>query len=341
MEADVLIREIDERRAGESASFSGFLPVGSLALNVAASRQKYVDTLDLLLRQKISSRPVRPGAQVAADLRILSCEAEDPLFTLHASVDDGATARWEDAAPGWETLGTGRFRVYLARDRTPAPILVLVREPQWSERAFRDHLFEILCKILFAFDAFYLHAGGIHWHGRTHLFVGQGSFGKSTTCLRLARAGATILSEDHVLLRRRNGRFDVSGCQETARVTEKTERFLFPERLDRPARAHTGVLKKEFDVAEFFSCRPYVDFGIDSIFFNHVGERFEARPISRQDAMLRLLYMTRSFFRYSGTADLEAYLDFFAQLVERPDCFDLELSPDLADLDGLVHRLDG
>lgn len=41
--------------------------------------------------------------------------------------------------------------------------------------------------MLFAFDRFYVHAAAVELHGRVHVFVGRGSFGKSTTCLALAK----------------------------------------------------------------------------------------------------------------------------------------------------------
>ena len=317
----------------------GFLPLGSFGVNVAAGRPEYAATLDLLFRQRVTASPRRPDDAIAARLQLRPCAADDPLFTLGRPVEDGAPAAWQALDGGWSTLGTGRFRVFLRATRHPADVVCLVREPQWSERAFRDHLFEIVCKVLFAFDRFYVHAAAVELHGRVHVFVGRGSFGKSTTCLTLARAGATILSEDHVLFARDGDGFVVSGCQETARVTEKTERFLFPAPLDAAPEAHTGVLKKEFRVADHFACRPYVDHGFESIFFNHVGTTFRIREMPRQEAMLGLFYMTKSFFRASRPADYDRYLDYFAALVQGRSCYELELSPDLGDLAQLVRFL--
>lgn len=325
-------------RAGD-LPYGGFLPLGSFGVNVAAGRPEYVAALDLAFRQRVGESPLRPPEAVAARLQLRPCGADDPLFTLGRPVADGATAEWTPFEDGWTTLGTGRFRVFLRAAPAPADVVCLVREPQWSEKAFRDHLFETLCKVLFAFDRFYVHAAAVEWHGRVHVFVGRGSFGKSTTCLTLGKAGATILSEDHVLFARHGDRFVVSGCQETARVTAKTERFLFDVPLAVPPETHTGVAKKEFRVADRFAARPYVDHDFRSIFFNHVGERFRIREISRQEAMLGLVYMTRSFFRASRNADYDRYLDYFAALVRGRDCFDLELSPDLADLQQLARFL--
>lgn len=333
-----LATELERLAAADDLPLRGFLPLGSFGVNVTAGRPDYTATLDLLFRQRVTDRPRRPDDAIAARLQLRPCAADDPLFTLGGPVEDGAPAAWQPLDGGWSTLGTGRFRVFLRAAR-PADVVCLVREPQWSERAFRDHLFEVVCKVLFAFDRFYVHAAAVELHGRVHVFVGRGSFGKSTTCLTLAKAGATILSEDHVLFARAGDGFVVSGCQETARVTEKTERFLFDAPLDAPPEAHTGVVKKEFRVADHFACRPYVDHDFDSVFFNHVGTTFRIREMPRQEAMLGLFYMTKSFFRASRPEDYDRYLDYFAALVRGRTCHELELSPDLGDLAQLVRFL--
>jgi len=142
-----------------------------------------------------------------------------------------------------------------------------------------------------------------------------------------------------VLFARDGDGFVVSGCQETARVTEKTARFLFAAPLDTAPEAHTGVVKKEFRVADHFACRPYVDHGFESIFFNHVGTTFRICEMPRQEAMLGLFYMTKRYFRASRPADYDRYVDYFAALVQGRRCYELELSPDLADLARLVGFL--
>ena len=98
--------------------------------------------------------------------------------------------------------------------------------------------------------------------------------------------------------------------------------------------------KKELRRSASSACAPYRDFPFQRIFFNHVGETLRARPISRQEAILRLFTMTRSF-RSGAPEDIQRYLDYLAQLVEGRDVFDLELSPDLDRLDDLVELLLG
>lgn len=331
--------QIDERASAAPIRCSGSLALGSWRVHVSASRREYLEALGLLFRQRVAETPPDDPALAGMHLLLLETSADANDLLGGSGLTDGDTAGWEVLGPECRTLCTGRFRLTVFTDTSPPRVVVLVREPQYSPRALRDQLFVIVSKILFSFDRFYVHAAAVELNGRVHVFVAPGSFGKSTICLRLARAGATILSEDHVVFRRAGDRFWVSGCQETARVTEKTERFLFDTPLDLEVQEHSGVRKKEFTVADLFSCAPFTDFPFDSLFFNHVGERFVIRDMSRRDAVLRLFYMTRGFLRINDPADLPRYLDYFSRLVEGRRCFDLELSHDLRDLDRLVTFL--
>jgi hypothetical protein len=317
---------------------AGFLPLGSWRLNVYATRSSYLDVLGALFRQRIAARATRPPAEVDAQLFLVARPATSSEFLAGPMPEDGTAVSWTSIRAGVRELFTGRFRVVLDQTAAPMRIVVVVREPQFSERAFRDHLFEFVSKLLFALDCFYVHAGAVELDGRVNVFVGEGSFGKTTTCLRLARAGATILSEDHVLFKRTSDGFVLSGCQETVRVTPKTERFFFGHGLvDASEPQHDG--KRELQVDRFFKSAPYRDVQFHRIFFNRVGEQLRLTPIPRQDATLRLIYMTRSFFRATAKDDLDQYLDYFSQLVEGRELFDLELSPDLTRLDELVELL--
>jgi hypothetical protein len=253
--------------------------------------------------------------------------------------EEGLVARWQDFGDQTRILFTGWFRVILYQALTPHRIVIFIREPQYSPRAFRDHLFVTLCKILFTYDRFYIHAGAVDFGGEVSMFVGPGSHGKSTICLRLAGEGATILSEDHVLLRRTGDRFWVSGCQDTARVTSKTERELFDTPLDHVPVDGPGGPKKEFQLAGHFRAAPYIDHLFGPVFFIRVGQRFHIQAITQRDAALRFIYMTRSFYRHNDVEDLDAYLSFFGDLVADHPCHDLELSPDLTALDQLVQFL--
>ncbi|HEX2386025.1 MAG TPA: hypothetical protein VHL99_05645, partial [Candidatus Binatia bacterium] len=171
--------------------------------------------------------------------------------------------------------------------------------------------------------------------GLVNVFFGGKGAGKSSTSLHLARSGGTVLGEDRLVLRRSDGRFLVSGSGERFRVTAKTERHFFSAPLDAEIRDIAGVRKKEFPVARFFSAAPHVDFPVDRIFFNSVGERFAIQRLSRQQALLELIRETKASLRFAGAEDYRAYLGYLRAFTESTPAFRLNLSPDLSDLDRL------
>lgn len=312
-----------------------FLPVGSWRFNLRATRRRYAETLGSLLRQPLQTPP---HAQVDVEVELCDAPAASEWFPA-APLTEPTIARQERVNAHTQMLYTGWLRVFVDALRAPLRVTILVREPQYSERAFRDHLFEIFCKLLFLYDRFYVHAAALEFQGAVNLFVARGSNGKTTLSIQLANAGATILSEDHILLRRdAENQFWVSGCQDTLRVTAKTEQLL-ANPLSQIAVDAVGGPKKEIRVAELFSAAPYRDFPIHRVFFNRLGETFSIQPLSRRDAQLQLMYMTRSFFRHSDPDDLARYLDFFGALVRERECYALELSPDLSTLGQLVDFL--
>ena len=122
------------------------------------------------------------------------------------------------------------------------------------------------------------------------------------------------------------------------RVTAKTERLLSRSVNTVPVDGIGGP-KKEFPALQFFRAVPFQDYPFHRIFFNQLGAHYSLAPISRQAAQLRLMFMTRSFFRPDTAGAMARYLDFWGGVVRGRACFALELSPDLTMLDELVRFL--
>lgn len=322
----------------ENLRAQGALRLGSWTLNVFATASSYLETLGSLVRQSIARQP--PVTHPDANLYLVGAPRDSVHFPINPT-EEKTNARWQTLWPHAQMLYTHWFRLIVDRAASPPRILWYIREPQYSARAFRDHLFEILSKLLFAHDRFYVHAAAVQFCGAVNLFVAPGGNGKTTLSVTLANAGATILSEDHVVIRHdANGTFWVSGCQDTVRVTRKTETLLAVEPKV-PAVDGIGGPKKEFPTADFFRAAPFRDFTFQRIFFNRLGARFHLAPMSRQAAQLQWMYMTRSFFRPDDKNDLARYLDFWDGVVRDRACYALELSPDLTTLEQLVVFLRG
>jgi hypothetical protein len=201
------------------------------------------------------------------------------------------------------------------------------------------HLAVVLHKVLLALDRVVLHAAGVRLGGRVSLFLGDKGAGKTTSSLRLARAGATVLGEDHVILKRGPDGFRVSGCDERSRLDAKTERYFFTEPLSTAPRDFAGTLKKELPARDVFDSQPYTDHSVDHVFFSRVGRRFAITPLPRQAALLRLMRAAGKLQRFVDAGDCGSFLDLLSEFAQTVVAYELQLSPDLRELDRLVQFL--
>lgn len=209
-----------------------------------------------------------------------------------------------------------------------------------SDLEWRVHLSVVFHKLLMLLGRVYLHAGAVQIGNTASAFVGDKGSGKSTACLWLGRAGATILSDDHISVRQTDGEYFASGCEQVSRVTASTEAALLPQMLSVPARDFAGTLKKEFQVGDWFAIQPYHDVPLKRIFFPHVGARWQLHPLSPGSLTARLLDNTRASHRFANKEDYARHLRFFSQLAHQVEAFEVELSPDLNELANLAAFLD-
>lgn len=155
---------------------------------------------------------------------------------------------------------------------------VAVRERARSNPFYHVHLSVAFHRMLLALGRAYLHAAAVTVGGRTFVFIGEKGTGKSSIATSLGRAGATILSDDHVLLRSCASVYFVSGCEARARVTAETEAALFEGPLAIRAENFAGTSKKEFLVSDFFASRPHEDAVVDGLLFPRVGLELGVTP---------------------------------------------------------------
>lgn len=221
----------------------------------------------------------------------------------------------------------------------PARVDIAVVTPGIPHFDLCVHLAVVLHKLLFLLDRVVLHAAAVRLAGRVSMFLGEKGAGKTTSALRLARAGATVLAEDHVILKRCSGGFCISGCDERSRMDAKTERFFFREPLAVAAADFAGTLKKEVPAREVFDSQPYTDYRPDLVFFPRVGETFAITPLSRQAALLKLMRAAGKLQRFVDPTDTGSFLEMLSDFVQTTLVYDLELSPDLHELDRLVEFL--
>ena len=92
-------------------------------------------------------------------------------------------------------------------------------------------------------------------------------------------------------------------------------------------------------MGDFFSSRAYEDFSAHALHFPRVGGRFALDSLKPQAALLRLLKYTSHLQRFASAADQDGFLDFLRGFVATVATHEVELSPDLGELDHLVRSL--
>jgi hypothetical protein len=136
-----------------------------------------------------------------------------------------------------------------------------------------------------------VHACGVDDGGRGTLFAGNSTHGKTTTA-RLWGEQATVLNDERIVLRHREGRFWMYGT---------------PWHGDYPCVTAQGV-------------------PLEKVFFLRHGEDNRARRVVGAGAASMLL--TRCFPPFWDATGMDFTLDFCAQLAEAVPCYELDFVPD-------------
>ena len=311
------------------------LRFGSLRGRFVSPRALYTEEVALVFGAEVL--PVDPARNGADRFHLVIEDAPGEEAPDHPPIPPhGMRLSGTDRHP---SIVTEVLRAEVALDAAPVRIRVVVRQPEADRFELRVHFSAVLNKLLFLMDHVVLHAAAVRLDDRVHVFVGDKGAGKSTLCLGLARAGGTVLGEDHVILRRSSDGFLVSGGDERSRVTEQTERHFFSEPLDIAPKDFAGTPKKEIRMGDYFLSRPYEDFPAHCLHFPWVTGSLSIRPLKAQPALLRFMKYTAHFQRFAGGADQARFLDMLSGFVAGVRTFELTLSRDLNDLDRLAAAL--
>jgi hypothetical protein len=139
-----------------------------------------------------------------------------------------------------------------------------------------------------------VHSCGIDDAGKGYLFCGNSTHGKTTMSGLWAQAGATVLNDDRIVLRRAQREFVVSGT---------------PFHGDSSLLSNRTVL-------------------LDRIFFLKHGPQPCAIPKGPSEALAMI--MSRSFSPWWDRDGLDFTLTLFSDVVHQVPCFELEFPPDLS-----------
>lgn len=186
---------------------------------------------------------------------------------------------------------------------------IYLKKPVRDESVYID-LFgypinQILMILLLSFRrGILVHACGIEDGGRGYLFLGNSTHGKSTVAKLWHEHGATVLNDDRIIIREKNGTFRMYGTPWHGTFTETSSNSL----------------------------------PVEKIFFLTHGKKNLLVPKTGSEAVSMLL--TRSFPPFWDTLMMEQALKLMAGLTESIPCFELHFLPDgeVVDLIRGVHQ---
>lgn len=316
---------------------NGFIHIGSLSVNVQADRKQHLEMLASLFTQPV--RDLQKEQNPDISLYMVNHKRTSKIFSDNSLIPYDTMVCQDNLEKDIVTISTRKIRCVAFKKEKPIKMFIFIREPELSTRALMIHLFVVMQRFLLSLGRIYLHAAAIKFKNKISLFVGNGGAGKTTICLKLGQEGATIISDDYVLLNNKKNRFFVSGCKETFRVTEKTESHIFGRPLHATSVDYRGIFKKECLVSDFFDCSLYEDMPVDFLFFVHVGKKFRPEKISQQDALLLLMKHAEKHLRFAQSEDFDIVLNYFSRFVSQTEVMKLELSRDLSELNRVKNFL--
>jgi hypothetical protein len=310
-----------------------YLQIGSLQCKLTSERSRYADMLadaygTSLVNMQGSGKL---DQEIELDIHI----RENPI--LRENLSDTLTVT--PTMNGYR-IDTDPICCRLTRlGESKARAEIEICQPAMDSTPLGYHLWLVTNRMLLLLDALLIHTAAVNLHGNVNLFCGHKGAGKSTLSVFLAKMGATILSEDHVVLRRKKNIYQVSGCTSRIRIMADTEDFLLPNQLNHDAIPIGDVPKKEFPAGQFFAALPHKEHSPKRLFLNQVGHSFGVRPLSAKEALLLMVDRTANMYRFDDQKDYASFFGFLAGFVHQIDCFSLDLSPNLSELPRVLDML--
>jgi len=172
--------------------------------------------------------------------------------------------------------------------------------------------------------------------GTVAIVCGHSGAGKSTLAAALGAAGATLLSEDKVLVHRDGAGFAASGVSGRMRLTAASEERLLTGRLDDYEISADGRQKRTFPAGHCFESDPHREHPIHRLLFLAAGDRVATRPLSKRDALLALLDNTKWTVRFDAPPTYRRYLGLVRDMAATISAHTIERGEDFEQLDALV-----
>ncbi len=320
-----------EARSAQIAS-SQNISLGNTSFTIHATRAAYLTSLTALFAQKILAGAAKKASGTTLELFMLDAPAHLELFSENKDAGTDRLSIHRDKKHGIITLETRWFRVFFQKKGKQCTGIAFVKHSATARKVFTAYLPVVVYEILFSFGLTILHAATVQVSGKTVLLVGESGAGKSTAALMLAKHGATIVAEDHTLIRATRTGFTARGYEDISRVTRASEKHIFDKPLPFRAKKIGNFLKKEFPLQNYFTCLFFRDVPIDCIFFIRKSRVFRITEMSPRDSALRLMESNGQFFKMNESEQYIDYIDYFCRLSRGVRSFELERGDSIAEL---------
>jgi hypothetical protein len=218
------------------------------------------------------------------------------------------------------------------------------RAEGWIVRPNRDapdssaiFILMAIIELLRTREVYAVHCSALAQGGQGILFIGPGGSGKTTACISLTRAGYHCLSDDHPLLRVRDGKLEILPFPGRLFVAPRTVAW-FPELDAAQENFRPGPRKRSFmlsDIAGYrggVACRPSL------LIFPRITDVDESvfEPMSRARALEELLPQT---VLVMDPAMAARQFETISRLVRETPAYRLHFGQDVERLPELVAQL--
>ena len=309
-----------------------YYSLGSFHLRLETQERAHSKIFEELFR--VWRQEPRAENQLAAIVRV--CESLKPFRVKSKRAEPIRHLRSEQKTIIRTDSVYGEFDL----DRKPFLVQITIRPEQPFYVDYPHYLLVVLNKFLLEAQRLHVHAAAVSHQSKTFLFIGDKGSGKTTLSLAFGQAGATILSEDHVMIHRTDSAgYLVSGCDGYMRLTREAETHFFPEGVKAPVRDFAGTPKKELEVSRYFASLPHVDFQISRIFFVQRRDELNVTRLSTVEAAAQMLGTMRDRHRFTDDNDIWHFYEYLEGLFQQSPTYRLTLPNTLDHLPELIQTI--
>ena len=303
--------------------------IGSLRCSVSSDLHGYVDTLAELYRVDVQT-----GISESAAADLILEFVESPVSPARET-----NQLIVEPIPGGHRLTTDAASIEMTHQTGQHHMIVTVTDPGVGRAELSFHFWILLNRALLLLDRLLLHAAAFVVDGRVIVVCGDNGAGKSTLTVAFGLLGASLLSDDSLLVTRRTDRFVVSGLTSQMRVPRETEDRLLAGRVLHRQITEDGRNKRMVDAEQLFTTRLGLDLSPDRLVFLRNGGQTRVSALSGGETLLGLINNTRFTYRFGDTADISDHLDLVADLAMSVPGFEAIRTESLDDLDALVELI--